>query len=707
MATYSKILFFDFYRDGHYVLLEIWRKGASQQEAYRIANLQGLCINLQGGAETVESPILKTTCEVSIVDYQNQEISFGTDAKGNPCKQQWGEWEDTFYTMDSTQFLAKVYQDDVLRWSGYLTPDTWDEDLVYAGSVTLTFRDNLGHLADLPFDAAGNEDGLISAREIVETALARIDCPMSLGSLECELMATDGDNHINAVDACFSVLAFAEKSWLEAVESVLESLGLVLRYNDNNTLLLMAIRQMPQTHKTDKAPRAVKDVMFLNRSGHRSKEPVFRSVEESVTFEVSRDASFGVPKADDFGPDDLQYGDTSMDVEFYVAPNDESPAGFGGWGPVHMLVGEHWKTDSLIHSLAFNPYVYPIDPYFQNESLSQILDNNVYIAANVKEQGIILQRCVCYEQRLERQRGRFVLTFGHPISKYNWAIQGAGQPDGYECIGYPYHELNLKSITYAVKYVTDAGSELFMTARGSWQVGRQLITKEYEGNSYTETLEVAFDATEFSTGIVRLCIYDIQYKGQPGVAGSYNARSVYARVADFRFESIDSDLLPESDKTTTIYNEDANVKYTRNPEFGTADVPGLGSTRMMPNLIFSPYRNTGHLPLTQWYWKDAEETQKLSVISAKQILCYHCRAMSYLTGSIADATEKDPRFDDLYRWNNQKLMLISGSLNLLNGFMDSVALREYELYYNLWDEEDTRAFFVLGDSKLGSNDKLE
>lgn len=705
MARYNKRLYFDYYRDGHYILLEIWRKVETEsggrstgrpprpvdpsRPAYRIADLQGLRINLQGGTETVEAPILKTTCEVTVVDYPKMETSQGYDAKGDACTLQWSGWEDEFYTMDSTEFMARVYQDNVLRWSGYLTPDTWDEDLVYGGSITLTFRDNLGHLADFDFDARGDADGLVSVQNLVEGALRKIGSQMSLGELECELMATDGTESFPATEAYVSVLALKDKTWLEALEAVLESLGLVLRYDDNNTYQLMAIRQMPQTHKRNKGPRAVKDIIFLDQSGHRSKDPVFKTIEETVSFDVSDDASLGIPTADNFGTE-------TQDVQFRVDPNEDAPQGFGGSGPVHMLTSGPWRTDGLSSTLAFNPFLYTRDSLLKAESLEQLLDNNLYVAANVV-QDTEYSRYIKYIQHLGGQRGVLKLSFGQPVSVRSGKLN------------YPWRGLALKSVTYGVAYVYDEpqGEDrlIWLNPKGYWgTTGTEYhIKKEYEGNSYSGELKIPFDAKEMIPGNLTLFIWRVEYKVMPDMAGPADARAIYARITDFALECKDSDVLPESDKTTTIYNENANVKHTREPLFGTADVGGLATPMMMPNLIYS----ADHLPLTQWFWKDAEGIQKLSVINAKQILCYHCRAMSYITGTIADNTADDPRFDDLYQWNGQQLMLISGSLDLLTGFMESAALREFELYYNLWEEEDTRTFFILGGSKLGSDDKLE
>ena len=96
-----------------------------------------------------------------------------------------GFWEE-FYTADATQWKVIIKERGAMSssydtiWGGYITPDSFSEDLVYRGSVSITARDNIGHMQDFPFDAEGDADGMISLYNLVESGWEKIQSPMML-----------------------------------------------------------------------------------------------------------------------------------------------------------------------------------------------------------------------------------------------------------------------------------------------------------------------------------------------------------------------------------------------------------------------------------------------------------------------------------------------------------------------------------------------
>jgi len=57
-----------------------------------------------------------------------------------------------FFTPDATKFKVYIKVDGTPEWAGYLTPDSFNQSLAYRNDINLIARDNLGMLAEFPFD---------------------------------------------------------------------------------------------------------------------------------------------------------------------------------------------------------------------------------------------------------------------------------------------------------------------------------------------------------------------------------------------------------------------------------------------------------------------------------------------------------------------------------------------------------------------------
>ena len=117
--------------------------------------LQSLRLVLQGDQADIDTPIVKTSLEMSFIDAPDLD----DDRK---C----GYWEE-FYTSSSTEYMVCLYKDGEKEWSGYVTPDSFAEDLRYRGSVSIIVRDGLGALQDYMCLPVGDENGMITFRELI------------------------------------------------------------------------------------------------------------------------------------------------------------------------------------------------------------------------------------------------------------------------------------------------------------------------------------------------------------------------------------------------------------------------------------------------------------------------------------------------------------------------------------------------------------
>ena len=147
---------------GKVVRLEILEKGYEGASKEIGPVCQALRLDIQGDTE-IDAPIVKTSLSMTFVDAPDH-----ADARTKKC----GNW-DEFYTSDATlwQVVVKAKEaqetDFTAIWGGYITPDSYTEVLQYRGSVTIVARDNIGHMADFPFDAEGNGEGMIRMYDVI------------------------------------------------------------------------------------------------------------------------------------------------------------------------------------------------------------------------------------------------------------------------------------------------------------------------------------------------------------------------------------------------------------------------------------------------------------------------------------------------------------------------------------------------------------
>ena len=204
--------------------------------ARRIGYLSGCSLELQGNLSSVISPIVKTQLRFTLVDAA--DITDTSSVK-------YGNWQELF-TPDSTLYKVRVARiidgQNNWFWTGYITPDSWLEDLDYRGQITITARDNLGHLQDFPFDATGDANGLISIMDLVDAAMAKIEFPMTYGLQTGDGIVFPEGTAGNVHNALVNVSLFEGMNWYEVLEQSIEAIGYVFRYIDGNQFMLTPLR---------------------------------------------------------------------------------------------------------------------------------------------------------------------------------------------------------------------------------------------------------------------------------------------------------------------------------------------------------------------------------------------------------------------------------------------------------------------------------
>lgn len=283
-------------QQGHYVRVEVHSKTYDSNAPYRMWGLTQLNLNVQGGTDKIDSPIIKTSLSFSLVEPPTPSYDYDTDG----YHQKRGGWSE-FFTPQSDAYKVVLktcgtYGNWAIRWSGYITPDSWQESLDGYDSVTIIARDNLGHLQDFDFDATGT-NGLISIQNLINQAMAKLNLPMNYTirdydnqSERCLYFEDEegGDNKITS--ACINVSLFEGKSWYEALETTLESIGWVCRWVDHNVLAFMPLRNMPLMAYTNGTDQPHQYLEFYN-GGTRTLDPAYKEIKEEIDYDQKEKSS--------------------------------------------------------------------------------------------------------------------------------------------------------------------------------------------------------------------------------------------------------------------------------------------------------------------------------------------------------------------------------------------------------------------------------
>ena len=168
-------------------------------------------ITLEGEGDEVYRPVIKSYLSINIIDKDQFDYT-------------------QFFTSDAFGFRVFLLRNGVRLWSGYITPDSFGQDLQYRSTINLVARDNIGYLSEIDYDWFDYD--FVSIEQLLTKAFDKIQAQFSL------------DNRVNIfsgnkpiTDAYIQTLGLKDKTWLEVLEEVLSGCGLQLRYiNDNYTL---------------------------------------------------------------------------------------------------------------------------------------------------------------------------------------------------------------------------------------------------------------------------------------------------------------------------------------------------------------------------------------------------------------------------------------------------------------------------------------
>lgn len=636
--------------DDAVVRLEILMKGY-EGEAIEIGDVvQGLSLQIQGQQSDVDAPIVKTSLSMTFIDV----IDVENDKKN-------GFWEE-FYTSDATAWKvvlkAKTAQETTFRtiWGGYITPDSFSETLDYRGSVNLIARDNIGHLQDFDFDEEGDEDGLISLYDLINTAWTKIESPMDLICNPQQIINCEG---IDGADTLMNTSAFEGLNWYEAVEKALSSYGVVMRYIGDNMVHLGSLRYMSHLGWVDESYMPHLEPVFVS-GAQRELTPAVKKIEEQATYELEDSVPMPQVKEADFNGSTYTYRCKVDGVEI----NGQSFGREEHDAPVWAINNDNAKGWSNISAstLFFNPRAYELGYFVKQRELGDEVLRYMYIAANNVD-----SRSVEFTRNITCADMSFRIKFGDPCS-----LNSANQID----IPNIY---NLKKITYSIRFEQN-GITQYYSVNGAWVTGIQDLVTEYDATQKNYDFEKEITFGEY-TGAAKLTfiIKQIEY-AQTSASGNRAKKGLYACVKEFSIGISDGASLLEKSTVNTHYNSSNNVILKQEPDFAPAkNVVALPA--IIKNGIFC--RQGGAIiPAKKWGWTTSTE-QELAVLKHQQLLMYYAKPNNVISGTIVNADIT--RLDTIYTWRGAEHILMSGNINILTGQIEGAMLREFIRYNDLWN----------------------
>lgn len=642
-------------KGGARVQIKVYENGWTGA-SYGMAHVTGLSLQIIGGQSNILSPLLKTSLSFSLVDAWDQGT---TQADGTACvnaqNEKCGRWEE-FFTPDATKYKVELISKPSpsasasVIWTGFITPDSWSENMIYRGSVTITARDMLGAIQDKEFDLAGR----VSVRDVITGALSACECPMALQLTETHFLVNSNGHSV--LDHTFAASTFSGDTWAQALEKTLDSLGLVLRYNGANKIVLTSLRYLAAD-----TTLGVHGIEFINRSGLRQLDPALKSITE--TFDVKR-VSY-VPK----DPDASSFAATggTITCSMTVARGGSGPGGSQtATGQVKAYNLTRTGNEGWSGTLGI-----PLYGTAQNGAAVR----GIYFPCNAADPNNTLQ-ATYKNTRIDRAfRFRFSLDGGLVLVTNGTSASAVFQPARSSAIF-------VQDVSVQIKN-TASGTTYYLNENGTWVEEAGYLTI-----SLGEEIDVpALNGGEGWEIIVKHV--SLGYNGKPRP----EAPLVAPLLVEISPE--DSYTSPTEFKTTTNYDQNNNVTITREPAIGSASI--YGSIDFFENVLAYGY----DIVTDSWNWPGEESYYPLAVMIQAQVLCFHAAAASIFTGTAHDKATPGAAALPGYRigYYDRVGVPLSGTYDFCSGFIAQTIAREFYTWEEVWGTFDPDYTAISGAGK--------
>jgi len=262
--------------------LEVYKDGFTG-DAVEIDSLVKDSITISKNGSSVTDPIVTSVLTFAL--YDTGQIDY-----------------TQFFTPNATLFKVVYKMDGSTRWTGFITPDSYSENLASHDVITLTARDNLGRLNDYDFSLARGQ--MLSVRNVLLAGLQAAGVAMDTVFVTTKVATSPST--ILAVDGLVNTSLFVGMTWHEACELMLSGLGLTLAWNDANRFEVRDIAQ---------APANTTDAFFVGKSGYRQIRPAWKNLTVEQDYGLRESFYEGQFSVDDCG------GAATLQRETFTPPS--------------------------------------------------------------------------------------------------------------------------------------------------------------------------------------------------------------------------------------------------------------------------------------------------------------------------------------------------------------------------------------------------
>lgn len=631
----------------------IYQRGYSGSSK-TIGCLCGCSLEIQGAQGKIIDPIVKTQLRFSMVDAWD---------KPNTSSVKYGDWQE-FFTPDSTLYKVVLYSlsgsTATAIWTGYITPDSWHEDLDYHGIITVTARDNIGHLKDFPFVADGaaapDVNGLVEIRHLFTRAMEVIDFPMDFyvesagsGQYSADVPCTEDGDYLT--EACVNAALFDGMDWYAVLEQTLEAIGHTFRYVGRNRCVVASLRNLPKVgHYTE----ATGSQALEFYGGSLELDPAVKQIEEEQDYKVETELQEDTKQG-------LRFSGSKRQYTWKYGQSTGA-----GWDYQNVNIGvsgNGWQTGYGF--LRGSDY-----------SLTAKLEaNEGDDAATVWPMLIANQEdpttFQTYRMPIVTPNVILHIVFGTPLEGKGLTMQ---------ILELGISKTYLSRLVLRIMYV--AGGTTQYWDGEDWDTASHVL--EYtpaDAISSEYSVDIPLGEADPGSGSYLLIEFrDIQFVGS-----DKPDQGLYARIKEISTEI--GGTAVEKNTVKTINNEVYNVKLKRRPLFSALSrkVGFAQPKNYLAGLFY--YRVEGYYPELYSYqvrFTDQGSTVPLPVLIHQQILCYYFGAARVLSGNCAPVNKAKFDFGKLCTYKGVSYLLQGGTLDLFSGIITGAVLREYTTFTDLW-----------------------
>lgn len=619
------------------VRIEIYQNdyvGASME----IEALQSATLVMDNQGEDLNSPIIKSSMNLTLVN--TNQFNY-----------------EVFFTPDATKFKVVYKLDGVTEWTGYLTPDSYTENLAFRDTISLVARDNLGLLEQIKYDGADYLfERLSKVRSVIDHCLDKIQFPMSLEWISAKTSYLDGAviPDINIADSLINAWQFIDdKTCFEVVEMILKSFALQMRYVGGNKYQIMDINDFISRPTSQ-------DVIFVN-GATREIIPAWKNTSLNFSYNKLENVYRGYLRENG----NYIQGLPVTYRNFY-------------WSTINTTIENGW-INSTNNLRIYNPITANANPNWLY--ISGVFDGSASSGYNDR-----------LTYRINVEKSNNPLTISYKAAKSVWYVGhdgafGVGEfirPSG----AYDIDEsgnlvwsniqlrMRVRLITTSATYVLDKN-----WINESGYTGTGMIIFTYEGRKENDTgdQEITLTMTTIpEDGELRIEFYPFELFD----VSEFSAQLFYDLVLPekrlYTFLPIKElkigfrgDVVSDGIAQNVVVNANANIKGEIELEY--SQVPDLfGGFNFFGNGVFGDKGGGEIQPLIGWRWLGGT-LYPLYEMCARHIIHNNYRQKNKYTGTFIVDKDKltAPSFNALMVADNKNCVLNYASLDLLSEEMNA------------------------------------